>query len=278
MAKAPPSTPRRSADEARPSIDPQRLLREARQHLYTAFEPLAFDATMSRSPGSVSDRDLTELGRPVRSLAPETVARFLLKAGTTWGRPRDIRRIMPRALDLAADNQLPIDRGLLWAKARWAGWPDWPTYQALTVREFLSAEWGRLIRSEPRPAHVAHGWLGQVSDAVEDLDPFLDDWLQAMSADAPMPYQRVAAGHLVALLVLSPLRPDVPQSIRSLFRRRGQVVDQFTTWLTGPDVELAVERAQTVLADTNDRRRVTLAAQRLTRLRLAVEDAGPPQS
>lgn len=273
MAKAPPSAPSPTRDRARRTVDPQRLMREARQHLYTAFEALAFDGTMPRSPGSVSDRDLTALGRPVRSLAPETVARFLVKAGTTWGRPEDIRRIMPRALDLAADNQLPIDRGLLWAKARWAGWPDWPTYQALTVREFLSAEWGRLIRSEPRPAHLAHGWLGQVSDAVDDLDPFLDDWIHAMGPDSAAPYQKVAAGHLVALLVQSPLRPDVPTSIRSLFRRRDPAAGQFTDWLVGPEVEQAVERAQTVLGDTNDRRRITLAAERLARLRVAVEDA-----
>lgn len=277
MAKAPLSSPTSLRDRSR-SADPQRTLRDARQHLYTAFEAVPFDAEMPRSPGSVSDGDVAALGRPVRSLEPETVARFLMKAGTTWGHPEAIRRIVPRALDLAADHQLPIDRGLLWAKARWAGWPDWPTYQALTVREFLSAEWARLIRSEPRPAHLAHGWLGQVSDGVDDLSPFLADWLDAMGPDSPAPYQRVAAGHLIGLLVQSPLRTDAPRSIRSLFGRRSPVVEQFTDWVTGPEVEEALDRARALLADTDDRRRVTLAAERLARFRVAVKDASPTQS
>lgn len=229
--------------------DPTTELDAARQRLLSAFEPL----------GPPAAKDPTE------------VARLLLKAGTTWGRPDDVRRLVPIALSLAADNQLAIDRGLLWSKLRWAGWPNWPTYQALTVREFLRAEWRRLIRSAPRPAHLAHRWLRDAASNMNQLEGVLDDWLDAMGPAAPQPQRQAAVGHLVALVLQSPFRPDVPRSLQEVFPRSPETTAQVRDWLASARTEQVLREAAEALAETADRKRITLAVERLDRFRLALE-------
>ena len=181
-----PSTPRSD-------VHPTVALRTAAQRMYTAFESVPFDPAMFRDPATVTDDDLASIAGPVTDLEPAAVARFVLKAGTTWGRPDDLRRLAPRALELAADQRLPIDRGLLGAKLRWAGWTSWPTYQTATVREFLRCEWARLVRSDPRPTHVAHRWLRYAADGQVDLAPYLAEWHTALDPDTPPPHHR--GGH-----------------------------------------------------------------------------------
>jgi hypothetical protein len=166
---------------------------------------------------------------------------------------------------------LPVDRGLLWAKLRWAGWPDWPTYQVVTVRAFLRAEWGRLLRADPRPAHLAHRWLRHVADGVDDLTPVLDDWHEALGPTNPPAHHRASTGHLVVLLLNSPLRPDHPRTADDLFPGRPAAVAQLTDWLTGPVTEHELRRAAIALAGTTDSRRVAVAIERLLRFQLAVQ-------
>lgn len=253
--------------------DPAANLAVATERLYTSFASVAFDPVMPQSPVSVLGADVAALGQPVATLSPDLVARFVLKAGTTWGGPDDIRRIVPRALELAADHRLPVDRRLLWTKLRWAGWPDWPTYQALTVREFLRAEWGRLLRSPPRPAHLAHRWLRHTAEGVDDLSPFLDDWHDALGPLTVPVHHRAATGHLVVLLVGSPLRPDHPETVRELFPTNPRAAKALTAWLNGPGTAHELQRSAVALADTTDSRRVSVAVERLTRFRAAVAAA-----
>src|SRR5690606_23485576 len=119
----------------------------ATRRLYKAFESAVFDPAMPRFSPTVTEDDVAALGGPVAEIPAPLVARFVLKVGTTWGGPDDLRRVAPRALELSANGELPLDRGLLSAKLRWADWPTWPTYQVTTVREFLRCEWCRLLRS-----------------------------------------------------------------------------------------------------------------------------------
>lgn len=250
--------------------DPAAALAKAVEQIYLAFDAVPFDEAMPRYSPTVTDGDLAALGGPVRTLEPALVARFLLKAGTTWGGPDDIRRVTPRALELAATQQLPLDRGLLWSKLRWANWPHWPTYQVISTREFLRAEWGCLLRSSPRPAHVAHRWLRCAADGLDDLSPFFEVWHDALSPITPPLHRRAATGHLVLLLSNSPLRPDFPATVAELFPGNRGAADQLTAWLTGPGISHVFEEAARALANTTDARRVTVAHERLRRFQAAV--------
>jgi hypothetical protein len=248
-------------------------LTAAADRLHRAFADVAFDPAMVRGAGSVSDHELAALGGPVAELAPELVTRFVLKAGTSWGGPDDLRRVVPRALVLAADHALAVDRRVLWSKLHRAGWPQWPEHQVDAVHAFLRAEWERLLRSDPRPAHTAHRWLRDATAAVDDLLPFLDDWHDALGPLTPPPHHRAAACHLVSLLVDSPLRPDHPGTIVEVV---GSAADpsaaaQLTAWLAGPGTAHELRRAADALAGTRDARRVALAVDRLARFTAAVD-------
>lgn len=252
-------------------VDPTASFRAAAQQLLDAFAHEPFHAEMAHAP-TVSDAEVAALGSPVGQLPADLVARFVLRAGSSWGTPDDLRRVAPRALVLAADHALPLDRAVLWERLRAAGWPAWPPGEVDAVTAFLRAEWARLVRSEPRPAHAVHRWLPAVSSATPDLGPYLDDWHEALGPLTPPPHQHAAVGHLVALLLDSPLRPDLPETVAELVAPgEHDAAAQLTAWLTGPAVGHQLQRATDELSDTRASRRTSLALERLRRFTAATE-------
>ncbi len=236
-----------------------------------AFAPLALPATISHCPHCVSDAELRELCGPVSTLSPLLVSRFIRKAGTTWGGPEDLRRITPRALQLAADHRLTVSRSLLWEKLRWADWTHWPAPQTDAVGRFLLAEFTRLLRVEPRPALVAHRWLAQVSTGIDDLSGFLTVWHDSIGPLPDPAIQATAVGHLVELLTSSALRPDLPATMADVFPNNPAAATQVTGFLTGPGTDLHLRRAASERAGSASARRVNVAVERLRRFRAAVE-------
>ncbi len=254
-------------------VDPTDHLGTATVALYDAFTSVPFDQGMARCPHCVSKEQVELLGSAVPALAPDLVARFVVKAGTTWGGPSDLRRVAPRALDLAAEGRLPVSRTLLWEKLRAAGWPAWPPRQVAAVHGFLEAEWDRLLRSPPRRAHAAHRWLGQTAHGIDDLTPFLDAWHDALGPLTPRPHQEAAVGHLVALLTTSAFRPDLPETVADLVPAGSPAADQLTAWLSGPATGHELRRAAAAMADTGEARRVSVAVERLRRFVLALDQS-----
>lgn len=250
---------------------------DATRALYAAFADVAFRHDMVRCGHCVSDADVAALSGPVASLDPGVVARFLVKAGTTWGDSDDLRRVAPRALHLAAEQALPVHRTVVLAQLARAGWSRWPEPQVDAVCRFLLAEWSRLLRSPARPGHAAHRWLRQTATVVADLDPFLATWHDTMASEAGP-----ASVHLAVLLVNSELRPDFPASVHDLFDSPaadpgacpatepptasvGALADQLGAWLTTTATEAHLQRAASDLADTVHARRLSLAVERLRR-------------
>jgi hypothetical protein len=262
--------------ERRPhQVDPASELEAAGERLFAAFATVAFDPGMARCTHCVSDAEVAALGDPVAKLEPALVGRFVLKAGTTWGSAADLRRVVPRALELAARGQLPVDRGLLADKLRQARWQAWPAGEAAAVRGHLLADWRRLIRAEPRAARGADTWLRHASRAGESLAPYLDDWHDALGPRTPVPHQQAAVRHLVALLSAGPLRPDVPETVYDLFPERPVAAEELAQWLTGPATAHELQRAATASSGTVDARRTALAAERLRRFHLALYQPRP---
>lgn len=246
----------------------------ARDRLYREFASVDFDPHMERCAHCVSPADVAALGGEVRTLDPAIVARFVAKAGTTWGGPDDLRRVAPRALSLSADAALPIHRSVLLDKLVTTGWSAWPAPQVDAVCRFLLAEWTRLLSSPPRAGHAAHQWLRQTARATADIGPFLARWQAAMDAQVAAPRRRSATVHLAVLLVKSDFRPDFPGSIALLFDHdrvgTGGPSDQLAAWLTSTVTGSQLSHAAAALAGTSDSRRVDLAVERLRRYHAAV--------
>ena len=177
------------------------------------------------------------------ALPPELVSRFVRKFGTTWGTTDDLRRVTPRVLTLAADHRLSISRSLIWQQLRAAQWTTWPSAEVDAIGRFLLAEFTRLLRVPPRPAHVAHRWLAQVSAGDRRH-------LRASSRSGTTPsarcrtpkVQRTAVGHLVELLTSSPLRPDLPATMVDVFPSNARGRRAAHHFLTGPGTDLDLRR------------------------------------
>ena len=240
---------------------------QARSLLYREFATAEFNSAMAHCHHCVSPDDLVALGAPVEMLDAGLVARFVTKSGTTWGTSDDLRRVVPRALELSADAALPIHRAVLLEKLASTGWADWPAPQVTAICRFLLAEWARLLLSTPRPGHAAHRWLRQTARAVDDLKPFLTAWQTAMGSQVPASGRRAAAVHLAVLLVNSEFRPDFPESITLLFDEAasGGSTDvagavpaaQLEGWLLSTATESQLSQAADALANTSDSRRQT---------------------
>ena len=255
--------------------DPSARLGAAAAALYDAFAAERFDPDPPRCPHCVSEVDVRAMGGDVHELAPAALGRFILKAGTTWGGIADLRRVVPRALELSADHQLPVSRDVLWDRLAEARWRTWSEPQVAAIRAFLLAEWARLVRTEPRNAHRAHRWLADLAPTGEALGPFLDDWHNALGPLTARPHQQAAILHLVALLTNSPLRPDVPGTVADVLPGDPAGADALRDWLVNPATNLELQRGTEVFAGTRHARRVDLAGERLLRYRLAVERAEP---
>lgn len=249
---------------------------DAVEFLYSSFADVAHRPEMPRCEHCVSEADVSSLGAEVRSLDAALVARFVTKAGTTWGHAEDLRRVAPRALHLASEHALPVNRSVVLHKLASADWAGWPAHQVDALCRFLIAEWDRILDSPPRPAHAAHRWIRQTASATADLTPFLQAW-QRRLADAP----GTPAVHLSVLLVNSELRPDLPESVTALFDPRpgdpkrspaptkAGLATQLASWLDTPSTEANLARAASALAHTADARRLSLAVDRLRRFRTA---------
>lgn len=254
----------------------------ATDQLYRSFAEVPFRPDMWRCAHCVTAAEVAALGVDVADIPPALVARFLTKAGTTWGGADDVRRIAPRALHLAAEQRLPVNRSVVLTKLSSADWATWPVHQVDAVCRFLLAEWDRLLLTPPRPGHAAHRWLRQTAATIADLEPFLASWQREMGARPGPP-----AVHLAVLLVNSELRPDFPATINDLFAPpstsrttplasgtdagigQAALAEQFGAWLASPVTEANLAQASTALRHTAHSRRLTLAVDRLRRYRTA---------
>jgi hypothetical protein len=254
----------------RPSPDGFSLAPAARA-LVEAFADVEAAPVPLHCPHCIDADDLAASAGPIGAISPDLASRLVLKAGTTWGGPDELRRIVPRVLTLAADHRLNVSRSLVWSQLRAAGWDAWPLHQREAIGRFLLAEFSRLLRVPPRPAHVAHRWLGQVSVGIDDLSGFLTVWHDSIGALPDPSIQRSAVAHLVELLTSSPLRPDLPATMADAFPANPAAGPQVTAFLCGPGVDLDLRRAAADLTGTRHARRVNVAVERLRRFRAAVE-------
>lgn len=251
-------------------------LEPAAEQLYAAFDPRPLSTRVPHCEHCVSDAEIAALQARPSTLPPDLVSRFVRKSGTTWGGTAELRRVTPRVLTLAADHRLNVSRSLVWQQFRAARWTTWPEAETDAIGRFLLAEFTRLLRNPPRPAHVAHRWLAQVSTGIDDLSGFLTVWHDSMGPLPDPAIQVTAVGHLVELLTSSPLRPDLPATMADVFPQNPRVAPQLTDFLIGPGTDLDLRRAASAFADTPSARRINVAVERLRRFRAAAGAAPTP--
>ncbi len=174
-------------------------LRDAIEDLYSVFASYSAEE-MEGCPHCVtSDMIARAQAKPLRKLTGNDLGRYAFKAMTTMGSIDDFKFFLPRLLELVAlegDIGDFIEAGceaevLAW-KLQYAEWATWDSEERDAVRGFLHALWENFLTSEFDIYEVEYGWwntaeptpgmtLQFIANAENDMEPYLDDWLQSKS-------------------------------------------------------------------------------------------------
>ena len=214
-------------------------LREAVGNLYAVFGRYPLNPRMSRCDHCHSDEDQARLGsRPLRELDVEDLDDYAFSALTTWGEADDFKHFLPRLLELMAfgseRHQGFMAEETLFGKLREAEWSRWPPVERQAVGRYLDELWMEALSSFPggRDVDALVCCLGQ---AVDDLAPFLDRWLETPS--------EAALRHLAGFVAAN------EESMRTrgvlwnaYWSGRPATMGQAMAWIASPSTRGALER------------------------------------
>lgn len=156
----------------------------------------------------------------------------------TCGDLEDLKHYLPRILELMVGSSFTNAPEALLGKLTGAGWRTWPAEESEVVQAFLAAYW-RQMRRDPELAEPA---LCGIAQACDDLEPFLEEWLNDTADDACL-----ARAELVLDAVpLIQLKRRLPNAF---WRQRPEQERTVVRWLrTAPVLEGSVTEERVVLA------------------------------
>ncbi len=200
--------------------------------LYAAFGHVRRPSRVAGCPHCVApDEDRTLLDRPLRSLTHRDLARYAVKALSTWGGAEEFRYFVPRLLELADVLDLPP---VLFGKFRDAGWLGWPADERAAVEAFLAAWWADTLDrfpAEPDAAEI----LCCVGRAGADPWPYLERWGELTGV--------AAVRHLHAFVLYGVEWTRGPRLADAFWDRGSAAHVRVVEWLTGGRAAAAVEAA-----------------------------------
>jgi hypothetical protein len=150
---------------------------EAVQELYQVFKSHQSRRHPEGCPCCVSDADKRGLlSKPLEKLTSDGLNLFARKVITTWGTVEDLKRFLPRLLELLVTNDfLPFECEALFGKLRLGEWQSWPAEEQRAIEEFLNAVWMDCLANEAGTV-----WLDELlcglGNAVRDITPYLQGW------------------------------------------------------------------------------------------------------
>jgi len=120
------------------------------------------------------------LSRKLEDLNESELSEYAADVFLTVGTLRDFRYFLPRILELS------VGEAFLWPypqivlrKLRLAGWAEWPEDERTAVLEVLQDKFEALILSSNAHGQDINQWLCAIGQFVDDLNPYLDQILQA---------------------------------------------------------------------------------------------------
>ena len=217
------------ADGSTTQGHPAHLVDLALERVYTAFANHALGGAMAVWRPDVTATDVAALSRPLRTVTPEAIDRWLPHAVTTWGTAEDLRVLLPRTLELFAAGRLTTSPEILFTKLRVAGVHSWTVEEQAAVEDLITAVWlAGLVTYPSTTGHPAWRLLVGLAELGDELSPFLDDWLLMLGSAAP---ERATARRHLHDLAAAVERAGVA----GLFwTSRPAEVARLETWLASP--------------------------------------------
>lgn len=209
---------------------------EAVARLCRVFQPYLGRGHLEGCACCVSDADKRRLlAAKLELLTGEDLDRFAWKALTTWGGEEDLKRFLPRLLELiATEEPLPFDVEVLFGELRLGNWARWPEAERVALLDYFHALWRECL-ARPSGWRTPLDLLCALGQAVEDLQPFLAAWENCRHASG--------FAHLRGLIEDGLSNAFWSEALPQM----GQVV----AWLANPQTEANLQRIfdQNVEAD-----------------------------
>jgi hypothetical protein len=181
-------------------MDEQAALHEAIEKLYATFAKYPLRHPVQGCPHCVFKDDQERIAsKELRQLDDSDLAQFAWKAMTTWGEEDDFKHFLPRILELMSDAREKnlLDRFVIFGKLKYC--KVWSEQEQESITNYLLAYWRWILADRPgcEGYYEAGSYLGDVTDLVDDITPFLNIWQEMMHVPSSL-------RHLAAMICYHP--------------------------------------------------------------------------
>ena len=176
-----------------------RQLSESIEALYAIFKAYSLHADTHACPCCHRPEQERVLhAKPLRQLDASQLQVFAFDAILVWGDVNDFKHFLPRIFELMSTLDDPsldmADPAIIYGKLRSGDWLNWPQAEVGAVRRYLMFLWRAVLQSDPADCDL-EDWLGGISQAEDDLSPYLAAWRDTNSTTAAHHLARLVTEH-----------------------------------------------------------------------------------
>ena len=171
---------------------------------------------------------------PLRQLSAADLEDYAYDALSVWGGVGDFKHFLPRIFELYFGERESrfefLYPEILFSKFRHGQWLTWKSEEQSAVRQLLHSLWHEILGDPPPSSSFTdvQSWLCSIAQAEEDLQPYLQEWLED---------QRASASFALSLMLLS----DTGRS--AFWEERESQYTQLQNWRISQGVVTKLERA-----------------------------------
>lgn len=157
-------------------------LKNSIENLYSAFAKYPLKKKIEGCSCCVSKQAERVLHlKPLRQMSGEDLSFYGFKAMTTFGDVEDFKHFLPRLFELAVENELDFDEATLFDKLEWGKWENWSENEKSAIENFFFELFRCAVNLENDEIFLVENYLVGIANAVEDVTPYLDLWLEEIS-------------------------------------------------------------------------------------------------
>jgi len=195
----------------RPSSD---AVRRAIDGLYDTFGRYPVPERIEACPCCLDEAEIILLlSGPLRELGGAALVSYTANVFLTVGDVADFRYLLPRILEVCAENGGWPDPEIVLGKFPLAGWTEWPAPERAAVREYCDAVFTHLLATDETGADL-DSWLCALARGGLDLEPYLK--LLQEKKPAFLAWYHASGRALPEGRLSNPFWTDVPEMERRL--------------------------------------------------------------
>ena len=159
-------------------------LKNSIENLYRVFAKYPLKEKIEGCPCCVNKKDNRILhSKPLRQLSAEDLSYYGAKALTTFGDEDDFKHFLPRLFEVISQGESSCYYGeeILIGKLEYAKWQNWNQIEKSAIENFFTELIRFASNFDKERAYLTETYLVGIANAVEDITPYLNLWLEEIS-------------------------------------------------------------------------------------------------